>query len=253
MIGQHAPCVLQEFRSRPRKRENLVPLAQGPVVPAHHRIHDERHCVIEHKRGFEHPGHHSPVYVYAQRIISTQNLRVAHVPAHQVCLQGGEVLRNIVVQRDYAVSRLEAHLDGKLVGIYAGLRVGDIGGAPYAQNGAVRDDGEYEVEQHAARHHQQPLPRRVAAELPRLGLALKLLGVHGLVHHSGNLAVAAEREPAYSEFRLAHAEAQQGLALHIEEKVEFLHLDAEELCEYEMAEFVYYDQQREGKYNLKCL
>ena len=145
VVRKHAPCVLQEARIRSRHRKNLVPLAQRHVAFAHNRIHGKRHCEVEHQRGFEHLGNHSPVYVELQRIISAKHGGKTHIPAHDVGLQGREVIRHIVVQRKYAVPRPEAHFGGQFVGIDACLRVGDIGGAPDSEYGAIGYDGEYEI------------------------------------------------------------------------------------------------------------
>ena len=69
-----------------------------------------------------------------------------------------------------------------------------------------------------------------------------MLEIHRFVDHPGDLAVAAEREPADAELRVAPVPAGQGLAAHVEEEVEFLDADVEEPGPEEMSELVDKDE-----------
>ena len=70
-------------------------------------------------------------------------------------------------------------------------------------NARVDDHREQQVEQHATQHNEQALPGGLAAEFPRLGRLLHGLGVHRLVNHARDSAIATEWNPADAIFRRA--------------------------------------------------
>ena len=80
---------------------------------------------------------------------------------------------------------------------------GDILRAPVHRYACIDEDGENEVEQHASEHHEQALPRRFGAELPWFRFLLHLFGVHRLVNHTCDFAVASEGNPADAVFCVA--------------------------------------------------
>ena len=176
-----------------------------------------------------------------------------HVPACEVGLQHAEVLGFVVVEAEYPVSVPEAHLVGQVVDVDAAVLVVDVGLPPDGHYGYVCEYREDEVVHHASGHHEKPLPCRLGAELPFLRLGLQLLGVQGLVHHPGYLAVASERQPAYSEFGLSPFPACDGLASHIEEQIEFLHPYPEDAGPDVMSELMYDYEQGQGQDDLKRL
>ena len=191
------------------------------------------------------------VDVQIKRVGAAQELGVTDVAACKVGLQHAEVLGLISVEADNMVAEAESHLAGQLVGCYLCVFVADEYLAPDACNEAVHKDGEDEVVQHPSGHDQKPLPSRLGAEFPALRLPLELLQVHRLVHHSGNLAIAAERYPAYAELGLAPVPACQRLAACVEEQIKLLDPDSKNPGPHEMPQLVHYDEQREGEYYLK--
>ena len=79
--------------------------------------------------------------------------------------------------------------------------LGNVGKADYLftlgkDNTRVDNHRQQQVEQHTAQHNQQALPRCLAAELPRLGGLLHGLGVHRLVDHARDGAVATQGYPS---------------------------------------------------------
>ena len=146
--------------------------------------------------GVEDLREHGLVDVQRQRISVPQDAGGADVAAGQVRLQGPEVLRDIVIETEDAVTGAEPHLPGQVTGVDLVLVVAEVLGAPDAQDEDVHQDGEEEIEQDAACHDQQPLPGRFRPELPALGLFFHGFDVHGFINHPGDLAVAADRQPS---------------------------------------------------------
>ena len=140
------------------------------------------------------------VYIDIKRVPIPQHLGILHIASCKVGLQHTEVLRHVVIQAEYPVSCPEAHLLRKLACINRAALVLKVSFSPYTDNRDIAHYREYEVVEHAADHNQQTLPTRVGAEFPRLGVLLELLEVHRLIDHPADLAVSAEREPAYAEF-----------------------------------------------------
>ena len=103
------------------------------------------------------------------------------------------------------------------------------------------------------------------AELPGLGFLLHGLRVQRLVDHAGDLAVAAERQPAdpvlglpllrfREQFREpAPAGGEQFHPARVEEQEELLHADMEEFRERKMPQLMDDDEQGKGQDDLECL
>ena len=206
------------------------------------------------------------VDVYVKRVRAAQNSRLADVAAGQVGLQHAEVLRHVVVEGQYAVAVSETHLVGQFVDIYGVVLIREISLSPDAKDAAVSDDGEDEVVKNTSGHHEQALPGLLGAELPGLGIFLHALEVQGLVDHAADLAVSAQRQPAYAILGLGLGRLgekfSEPLGLlgreklgtsHVEKEEEFVHTYAEKLRKSEVAELVNDDEHREGQYHLKRL
>ena len=225
-------------------------------------IDDERHRQVEHPRRSEHFPDAGAVDVDLQRIRPPQHGYLAHIPARQVSLQGEETLRDIIVEFQDTVPGPEAQVIGQVVDIDGVALILDIGLAPHPKDAGEEDDGAQEIEQHTPRHHQQALPGRMGAELPRLRVPLEALEIHRLVHHPGNLAISAQREPADAVFRLGgrHFREEAGEpfllgteeldALDVEEEEKLLDPYAEDLGESEMTQFVQDYQHGQGQDHL---
>ena len=245
-----------------------VPVPEpGPGVrrTGHDRIHHERDGQVEHPRGIQHLADAALVDVQFDRVALAEDRRLADVPPGQVGLQHAEILRDIVVEGEDPVAVAEAHVIGQLIDIDAVPLVLDVGAAPDVHDGDIQQDRQDEIEQDPARHHQEPLPGRLRAELPGLGLPFQGFQVHRLVHHPADLAVPAERRPADAVLglplrRLREQADEPGRPgreqLHpaeIEEEEELVHPDAEELGKGEMAELMDEDEHGKGQDDLECL
>ena len=124
-----------------------------------------------------------------------------------------------VVAKD-AVAVLEA--EGLEFGVDVdGVFVGEFGLTPHKQHARVDDEAEDEVDDDAAKHDDQALPRGLGAKFPRLGRLGHLLGVHALVDHACDLDVAAQREPADAPLRFADLLLEKREP-GVHEEVEFL-------------------------------
>ena len=161
---------------------------------------------------------------------------------------GVEVLERSSVCSDEDVAVLEAHAFGLLVELHAHLHVlhAHIVLAPSEHNHGVDEQRQQEIDQHAACHDEQTLPRRLRAKLPWLLGLLHLFGVHALVYHAGNLAIAAEGQPAKAVGRVTVLGFElEKMEPGVEEEVEFLYSDTKELGEEEVASFVEEHQERD--------
>ena len=114
-------------------------------------------------------------------------------------------------------------------------------------------DGENEIEQHPAQHHEQSLPGRFAAHFPGLRFGFQGFSVHRLVHHSGNFAITTERKPSYAIFSVGILgfEAEQGLAPHIKKEIELFYPYFENFCKCEMPQLVKKYENGKGQYHLQ--
>ena len=166
--------------------------------------------------------------------------------AGKVGLEGEEILRGIVVVQEDAVSGAEAKGLSQLVHINRAF-IGHVIAAPARQNGDEDHQSEEEVVKHTARHHQQALPGRMRTELPGLGILFEEIGIHGLIHHAGNLAVAAKGQPAHTILRLPYLEGKQFEAAYIEEQEELIHANLEDTRPKEVPRLVNQDQHGQGQ------
>ena len=105
----------------------------------------------------------------------------------------------------------------------------------------------------------------MGAELPGLGILLQGFGVQGLVDHPGDLAVAAEGQPADAVFglplrglreQLREPGRLRGEEFHppdVEEQEELVHPDPEQLGPQEMPELMQDDEHGQGQDDLEGL
>ena len=145
---------------------------------------------------------------------------------------------------------VELHTQGHVLG-------GDVGVAPVEQNHRVDKEGQQEVDQHTANHHQQALPGRFAAELPRLCGLFHLFGIKTLINHTGNLTVTTQWQPTHTilggailglEFKQTAVPLPDG---GVEKEIELLNADAKELGKEEVATLVEQHQQADGQHELQ--
>ena len=163
------------------------------------------------------------------------------------------------LEEDVAVA--EADVLERLAIIHTHLHVlqGQIRVAPVEEHHRVDKQGEDEVEQDAAHHDEQTLAGRLRAELVGLGRFGQLLLVHAFVDHAGNLAVAAEGEPADAVFRLAVLRFEfEEREPRVKEKVELFDAHFEKAGEKEVPELMDYHEDRKTQdelqgFDKKCL
>ena len=109
--------------------------------------------------------------------------------------------------------------------------------APDIQRGGIDDQGQQEIDQHAAHHDQKALVGRFSTEFPWLGRFLHLLLVHGFIDHPGNLHIPSQWEPADTILRLANFLFEQGKP-GIEKYVKLFHPRPEQLGKGKMPQLV---------------
>ena len=158
-----------------------------------------------------------------------------------------QALQWFIVGTEQDVAVAESDLAERLAELHAGRDVPErqVCVAPREEHHRVDEDGQEEVEEHAADHDQQSLPGRFGAELPRLRGLRHLLLVHRFVDHAGDLTVPAEGQPADAVFRVAvfGFEPEQGEP-GVEEEVELLNAHLEEAGEEEMPELMHQHKNR---------
>ena len=131
--------------------------------------------------------------------------------------------------------------------------------SPMPEQHREDDKGTDEVNKDTAEDDKQSLPRRLGAELPVLRFGRKVFGFVGLVHHTCDGAVTAERQPADTPFGILRMCVPLGvfiLGKHfdmpfavefleadetnpgVEEHIEFLYADVKYLREGEMSQLV---------------
>ena len=120
---------------------------------------------------------------------------------------------------------------------------GNVCLSPIKQNHGIDEQSQQEIDNHTGNHDNQTLPGRMGTELPRFGRELHLLGVHGLVYHTGYFDITTQRQPAEAILRgrMLGLEFQQRLP-RVEEKAELLHPHAKKLGGQEMPTFVQKDE-----------
>ena len=146
-----------------------------------------------------------------------------------------------------AVAILEAQLLGTLRELVAidHILVRDILRAIRERDAAIDEKCQDYIHRYTCRKHQEALPSRLGAVLPRLWLACKLFLVHTLVDHTRNLAVAAQWQPSEAIFGLAPLLLPEREA-PIEEYVELFDSNFEDTSNDEMSELVNSHQQCEA-------
>ena len=255
-LGEQGAGVLDEFDALAVVGDDAVAAGEvgaGVEAAGHHGVDDDGDGEVEHHRVAEDVADAGLVDVDVEGVGAAQDRGLAHVAPGEVGLQHPEVLGFVVVEAEDLVAVAEAHFVGEFVHVDLVAAVFDVGVAPDGHDGDVGEDGEDEVVDHAAGHDEQALPGGVGAELPGLGLFLHLLHVQGFVDHAGDLAVAAEGEPADAELRLAPVPARQRFAAYVEEEVEFFDTDLEEAGPQEVAELMDDDEYGEGEDDLERL
>ncbi len=75
--------------------------------------------------------------------------------------------------------------------------------APVQRYAHIYHNGKHEIEAHAGYHYAQTLPRRLGTQFPALRLRREVVGTLGFIYHAGNIAVAAERQPAEAVYGVA--------------------------------------------------
>ena len=172
-----------------------------------------------------------------------------------------EVFERTLVGTHQDVVVAEAQLFGLCVEFHALTHVchTHVAFAPVKHDHGIDEQCQHKVHRHTSHHDDEPLPCRLGAELPRLRVSLHLFGVHALVDHACDLAIAAERQPAHAVLRLAvlgfeTKELAAPLANgDVEENKELLHSDAKELGCQRMSALVKQYQQRDGQNELEKL
>ena len=196
----------------------------------------------------------------------------------------GRVVQLLVVGHQGNVAVAETGVKGHAAVLHThlGLLERHVLPARSIYDACIDQDCQQEIEQHTRYHNKESLPCRFGAEFPFLGRLFHLLGVHRLVDHAGNLAIAAQGKPPDAIFSVA-PEAFLFLGLRrsvfilafqfpglaktsdiflglpfeqlypgVEEDVELLHLHSEDAGEEEVTELVDYDEESECQYQLGC-
>ena len=265
MGPEHLLGVLQVRRFHSVHGHNLVSLDQpGPRIAGsgHDAVNHKGKGYVKHAGRIDYGSHQGLVHVKRKGIGPAEHLHLPHLTAGQIGLQIEEIRRLVVVVTEDAVSRPEAQLLSQLIDIY-GAVVGDVVVSPDGQDGTEQNDGQQEVVEYAAGHHEKPLPGGFGAELPGLRVFLELLRIHGFVHHAGNLAVAAQGQPAYAVLGFPvgglgaqfheprHAGGEQFGAANVEEQEELVHPDMEHAGPKEVPRLVDEDEHRQSQDNLE--
>ena len=134
--------------------------------------------------------------------------RLHHLPA----LRSVHGIERAPVERQQTVAVAESrivHLRREVEPLCHGL-IRHYAVAPMKCDACVYYDCEDKVQQNACHHHEQTLPRRLAAELPWLGLGCEVFAALGFVHHAGDVAVAAEGQPSEAVYGVAPCGLRSG-------------------------------------------
>ena len=188
------------------------------------------------------------------RLAVTQHLHLGGARHYYLRHDIEIVIETLTVDRSDNIAVHEAYVMAQLAEAITVLNVRscDIALAVVIAHGYVYDQRKYEIHHHATHHYQEPLPRRLATELPRLGFLFHLLGIHRLVYHAGYLDITAERHPSYAVDRLAYLLLEQR-EIGIEKEVELLHPRTEYLGEHEVSQLVHHHQYRQAQNQLRDL
>ena len=145
---------------------------------------------------------------------------------------GIEVFEVLLIRSDKHVAIFKAQTFGLIIELHTHCHIlnTNIRVAPIEQNHRVNEQSEQEINQYAARHYQQTLPRWLATKLPRLYRLFHLFSVEALVYHTCDLAITAQRQPAYAVNGIASFRFElEKMEPWIEEKIKLVDPDAEEL------------------------
>ena len=186
----------------------------------------EWRCRLEHIEQVEVAGH---IYAHLLSVTNYVSLACSSHLAEHVCT---EFLEFALVGSYQNVAILESESFRLLVELHAErhvLRL-NIVVAPCEKTHCIEEQCKQEVDQYATNHNQQTLPCRLRTELPRLSWLLHLIGIERFVDHTRYLAVAAQRQPAYTICSVALARLElEEVKPRVEEQEEFLNSYTEEL------------------------
>ena len=256
LIVHVAPCLnlLAIDRSDEVTRLDARP---GSRRTAHHTVDlcrderlDEVRTGLDHRQHIHVAGQRNAVLLAVTQYINT--FRLGYL-AEEVAVHIGIFTERSLVRPEHDIMVAEAQCLGISIETHthAHVRHLEIRITPGEHDHRIDEERKDKIDQHATHHDQQPLPCRLGAELPRLRLFLHLLGIKTLVNHTGNLAVAAQRQPAHAVlgivlFRLPAEELSFPLPdVHIEEDKELFDTDTEEFRKEHMSAFVKQDKQRD--------
>ena len=256
MFRKYGPRILKIRRINSiQTYDSVSGTKPAPIIHGSRRnaVHNEWQGNVKHTRGIEHIPHPAPVQVKVQCVPVPEKLYLAHVVPDHIHLKHTEILDRFSVQSNYVVSGAEAHIISQLIHIDIATLVAQIRASPACQYSYIYKDGENEIEQYPAQHHEQSLPRRFAAHFPGLRFGFQGFSVHRLVHHSRNFAITTERKPSYAIFSVGilGLETEKGLAPHIKEKIELFYPYFENFCKCEMPQLVKKYENGEGQYHLQ--
>ena len=122
--------------------------------------------------------------------------------------------------------------------------------APIESHHRIYNHCKYGIDDDAGKHYNKALPGGFGAELPRLGVVFEVVGVGGLVYHTGNAHIAAERNPADAVLSLPAFEFEEAEP-RIEKQVEFFDPALENFCGDEVSKLVKYNQEAQTHQQLR--
>ena len=107
------------------------------------------------------------------------------------------MVKNLAIGFQGDITILEANLMGAVAIHHTLSCVGEfhVFFAHAVSDAGIDDNGQQEVEHHAAQHDEQALPCRLAAELIGLGGLFQCLGIHRFVNHAADGTIATQRQP----------------------------------------------------------
>src|SRR5690606_8591419 len=102
------------------------------------------------------------------------------------------------------------------------------------------------IDDDTAHHDNQALPSGLGSKFPRLGFALKLLGIHRLVDHTSDFHVTTERQPADTIFTAFVGKLEQLDTPCIKKQIKLFNFNTECTGRQKMSEFVQHNQYRQA-------
>ena len=125
-----------------------------------------------------------------------------------------------------------------------------VGFTPGKQDSDINGKGQQHIHHHPSQHNQQALPGGFGTKFPGLSGLFHLLGIHRFVHHSRNLHISSQRQPADTVFRFPFFKFKQRKP-GIEKHIEFFYPRFKKLCKKEMSELVEQNQNGKAQYKLQ--